>query len=720
VTTIRRELISEVLSVALFEKRHHCFVSFAGAVVFCLLLISRTVQAQSPSLVVGSVTGAPGASVDLQVSFTAGATAVSGLQFDLSLPAGVSYVSVTTGSAATAAGKNAQASAVSGGVRVLVFGLNQTPIALGPLAVIRLSITTGTAAGTWPVGITNIVASDPGGTAVLSNGTNGSVIVTGPPDATPPMIKFTQIILSNVSNTSITINWSTDKATTGLIEYGRSTVNELNNYEPVLLTNHVTRLAGLTPSTVYLYRITVTDSSTSQATSSILRFKTADSIGQPARPSLTASFISQVVENTDFRTNLGINNLSTSLANVSVTLVDIQGMVMATKTMQVEPKGLKQINTVARYLYDENFGNDIRGNLYLESDQPITAWASQIDNATNDPSLLASQQSGTTKILIPSAANTSTFRSSLVLMNAGANTASVAIKAYGVDGAVLGQTATALSLAPNGILSFDNVLQTLGISDNYGPIEITSLNNIPLVAASRVSSTSNVGGFFEGVKYSDASLVQIIPHVVDTPALRTNIGINNVSDNLATVVVKLINQEGVELGTTVVTVLPKGLTQINQVVRQLLNRDGLTDLEGYIRLESSQPIVGWASQIDNVTNDPGFSVSKGLGASKLLVQSTANVGSFKSSLVVVNPGNSTATVDIVARDIEGKVQGEMRSRIIPPGGFISFANVLQSLGTLDNFGPVEIISTNGQRLLATSRVYSISGTSGFFEAQAIE
>ena len=285
---------------------------------------------------------------------------------------------------------------------------------------------------------------------------------------------------------------------------------------------------------------------------------------------------------------------------------------------------------------------------------------------------------------------------------------------------MLGQTATALSIAPNGILAFDNVLQTLGISDNYGPIEITSLNNIPLVAASRVSSTSNVGGFFEGVKYSDASLVQIIPHVVDTPALRTNIGINNVSDNLATVVVKLINQEGVELGTTVVTVLPKGLTQINQVVRQLLNRDGLTDLEGYIRLESSQPILGWASQIDNVTNDPGFSVSKGLGASKLLVQSTANVGSFKSSLVVVNPGNTTATVDIVARDIEGKVQGEMRSRIIPPGGFISFANILQSLGTLDNFGPVEIISTNGQRLLATSRVYSISGTSGFFEAQAME
>ena len=228
------------------------------------------------------------------------------------------------------------------------------------------------------------------------------------------------------------------------------------------------------------------------------------------------------------------------------------------------------------------------------------------------------------------------------------------------------------------------------------------------------------GGFFEGISYSDASQVQFIPHVVDTAELRTNIGINNVSDTLASVTVRLMSPQGSELGALPVMVMPRGMTQLNQVVRQLLNREEVTNVEGYVRLESSQPILGWASQIDNTTDDPGFAVSKGGGASKLLVQSTANVGNFKSSLAVVNLGEAAAAVDIVAHNVQGTVQGELRGQVIPPRGFISVANILEELGTVNGFGPVEIVSTNGQPLLAASRVYSLSRTSGFFEAQALE
>ena len=305
-------------------------------------------------------------------------------------------------------------------------------------------------------------------------------------------------------------------------------------------------------------------------------------------------------------------------------------------------------------------------------------------------------------------------------MNVGLGAASVAIKAYGVDGAVLAQTSSNLSIPPNGVRSFSNVLESLGVVNNFGPIEITSSNNVPLIAASRVSSTNRAGGFFEGLRYSEASLVQVIPHVVDTPELRTNIGINNVTESAAAVMVRLFNKDGVELGAASVTVPAKGLSQINHVVRSLLNRSDLTNVEGYIRLDSDQPIFGWASQIDNVTNDPGFAVGKSQGASKLLVQSTANVGSFRSSLVVVNLGNAPAVVDLVSHDTEGRITGQTRGILIPTGGFFSTANILESLGVAANFGPVEIISTTGQPLLATSRVYSTSGTSGFFEGQPLE
>ncbi|HEU0005656.1 MAG TPA: hypothetical protein VFS12_06655, partial [Terriglobia bacterium] len=485
-------------------------------------------------------------------------------------------------------------------------------------------------------------------------------------------------------------------------------------------TTHVMQLNSLIPSTLYRYRLSAIDASNNRVTSGVLMFKTSDRLSQTARPSSEAIFIPSIVENGSFRTNLGINNLSRRQANVSLTLVDVEGMVLGGKTVQVEAEGLEQINNVARFVFEDSVGSDIQGNLYLESDQPISAWASQIENTTNDPSLLLSKRNGSTRLLIPSSANIGTFTSSLVLMNVGFTTAQIGLKAYGTLGELLGQSSAPLTIAPNGVMSFENVLQSLGVADNYGPIEITSLNNVPVIASSRVSSSTRAGGFFEGLRYSDASQTQTIAQVVDSSEIRTNLGINNITDLAATVTIRLFDNNGTQLASTNVSVAPRGLTQVNSVVRQLLNREDITNLEGYIRLESNQPIFGWASQIDNVTNDPGFAVSKWQGATRVLVQSTANVGNFKSSLVVVNMGSADAVVDLISRDVAGNIKGESRGMVIPARGFFSSANILETLGVTSNFGPVEIISTNSQPIMATSRVYSTSGTSGFFEGQPIE
>ena len=529
-----------------------------------------------------------------------------------------------------------------------------------------------------------------------------------------------EITLSNVGNTSVSINWTTSRATTGLIEYGPVTVSDYRVSDLNMAIEHLTQLNGLLPSTLYHYRLTARDINNRSVASNILVFKTSDELNQPAKPSSQAIFILSVVENSRFRTNLGINNTGSSAANVSMTLVDKQGMVLGNKTVQVDSQGLKQINSVARFLFQNSLGNEVQGSLYLESDQPTCAWVSQIENTTNDPSLLLSKHIGTTKLLIPSAANISSFSSSLVVMNVGTESAQVLLKAYDVNGAVLGQTATPLSVDPNGLLSFENVLETLGVQDSYGPVEITSVNNMPLIASSRVSSVTNMGGFFEGLKYSDASRTQIIPQIVDTTELRTNIGINNTADTQATVMVRLVNQDGVEMAAAPVLVPPKGLSQMNNAARQLLNRSGVSNFEGYVRLDSNQPIFGWASIIDNATNDPGFAVARGQGSTRLLVDSTANVGSFRSSLVVVNTGDGDAIVDIVSHDVTGRISGERRNLVIPAHASFSHSNILENVGVTNDFGPLEIISTNGQPIIATSRVYSTSRTSGFFQSDEIE
>ncbi len=563
-----------------------------------------------------------------------------------------------------------------------------------------------------------ITAKDPSGNEALSQILSFKTKsgVGDPPDPNA-LIKFTQITLTNVSSNSVSINWVTDKWTTGFIDYGPDANFGMNASDPNSLTNHVTPLYSLAPSTLYRYRITAMDTESHQVISGILMFKTADRVNQPARPSSQAIFIPSIVENKRFRTNLGINNETDTMANVSLTLVDKEGLVLGGTSLTVEPMGLKQINSVARILYPDSFGNDLEGDLYLESDQNIKAWASQINNATNDPSLSLSKQSGSTKLLIPSSANLGKFTSSLVIMNIGLSTAEVSMKAYGVSGQVLGQTSGSLSIPSNGILSFENVLESLGVKDNYGPIEITSTNSVPIIASSRVSNASGSGGFFEGLDYANASTLQYIPHVLDTNATRTNLGINNVTATTAAVTIRLFNQHGILLASRPVSVAPRGLTQINNIVRTILNKGDVTNQEGYLQLDSDQPVFGWVSQIDNSSDDPGFAVSKGSGSTHLLVQSTANVGSFKSSLIVVNIGDSDAAVDIVSHNSGGSIQGEARGIMISKGGFYSTTNILETLGINSGYGPIEILSTNGKPLLVTSRVYSNSGTSGFFEGQ---
>jgi hypothetical protein len=305
-------------------------------------------------------------------------------------------------------------------------------------------------------------------------------------------------------------------------------------------------------------------------------------------------------------------------------------------------------------------------------------------------------------------------------MNPGSTDAPVSIKAYATDGSVLGQNQSFMIVPANGNLTFDNILNALGAS-GYGPLEITSVNNLPLIATSRVAGLSGAGGFFEGLAVDQVATSQIIPYLVENATTRTNLGINNVSNAAATVTAHFINKNGSELGTYTATVPSKGLTQLNsdKIVGLLSSVVG-GDVECYVRLESTQPFFGWVSQIENVTSDPGFSVSKSLGASHLLIQSAVNTPTWQSSLVIVNTSSLDAFVDIISRSNTGEIQSQMLGVLVPGRGFYSNENVLSLLGITNSFGPLEINASSGQQLLATSRVRSTSQTSGFFEGQPIE
>jgi hypothetical protein len=430
-------------------------------------------------------------------------------------------------------------------------------------------------------------------------------------------------------------------------------------------------------------------------------------------------FMPSVVENAEMRTNLGINNLSATNANISLTLLSPQGAILKTKSIVVQPKSMTQINRIISNIIDISETNG-HGSLYLDSDQPFSIWASQINNANNDPSLLIGCSSGSIRLFIPSVTNRTPFTSSLVIMNPGENLAFVTIKSYSVEGGLLSQTNTPIPIPPHGGISSMNVLADLGIHDNYGPLEINSVNGVPLMAVSNVTSTSGTSGFFEGINLEKVSLHQVIPHVIDTVEMRTNLGINNFGKQAAKVDVQLISPTGELVSRLSRVIPPQGLTQINNILRELKNPQGSFSTEGSLRLESDQPFIAWVSEIDNKSNDPSLTISNSTGTSHLLIPSVTRVLPFKSSLAIVNTGTIDADVEIRFRNIMGIPLGTVGSITVAPQGYFTSGDILGTLNIANEYGPLEIFSKNGQPLIAVSRVYSISNTSGFMVAQPIE
>lgn len=260
-----------------------CLVAF----VFCFPNLS---YGAAPAVTVGNASGTAGAAVNIPVTFSPGTTAVATLQFDLSLPAALSYGSIATGAAATAAGKSAQASVIAGGIRVVVFGLNQTAIGSGTLATITFNIAPGTTAGNLAIGITGIVASDPNGAGVSSTGTGGSVAVTAPVDTTPPTVP-TNLVATVVTSSQINLSWNASTDNVAVTGY------KIFRNGAQVGTTSVTLYqdTGLTPSTTYTYTVSAFDAAGNNSIQSSAVTATTQAVVDTVPPTVPTNLVATAV-----------------------------------------------------------------------------------------------------------------------------------------------------------------------------------------------------------------------------------------------------------------------------------------------------------------------------------------------------------------------------------------------------------------------------------------
>ena len=347
---------------------------------------------------------------------------------------------------------------------------------------------------------------------------------------------------------------------------------------------------------------------------------------------MTAGAIAQLAVSTStstgYRTNLVVMNPGSASATATIKVRAGGGVLLSTGTIgPLGPNGFSQVALDNADIFPGVAGRTDT-NLWVEftSNQPVLAFASVINNASGDPfAVVATPDSGggaSGSWVLPSSAfrggvNGAEFHTDVRILNLGSSAVTVAATLYDqASGTTV--SASGFPVAGRSQASFDNVLQSLFgktlANGSYGPIRFDSTG--PITVSSSVNNVNacgtgaTSGQWLPGIPTPDTmtagAIAQLAVSMSSSAGYRTNLVVMNPGSASATATVKVRTGGGVLLSTG--TIGPLGPNGFSQVA--LDNADifpgvaGRTDTNLWVEFTSNQPVLAFASVINNASGDP--------------------------------------------------------------------------------------------------------------------
>ena len=131
------------------------------------------------------------------------------------------------------------------------------------------------------------VAQSTAASGATGYSTTFSFTTTGTPTSPPPAISA--VAATSIASSSVTITWTTDQASTSLVNYGPTTnYGASSSLNSTLQTSHSVTLSGLTQSTLYNFQVVSANATSNSATSADYTFTTAVGVGAPVISAVAA------------------------------------------------------------------------------------------------------------------------------------------------------------------------------------------------------------------------------------------------------------------------------------------------------------------------------------------------------------------------------------------------------------------------------------------------
>jgi hypothetical protein len=637
-------------------------------IIHCILalLISLCPIAfsQSAGLAAGSASGISGTTVTIPVALSPGSSSVSSVQFDLLFASPFVYSAASAGSAASTAGKEVLANAIPGGVRILIFGVNLNTISAGPVADVQLTISTGALPGASPVVLSGIIACDPDANPIAVSATSGSITTLGSIDTTPPVIS--QVASTDVTVSHATVTWTTNKAADSQVLYGKTTSYGSSTAVDEALTNsHAQNLSGLSPNTLYHFRVRSLDAEGNPAVSADYTVTTAAANGNfiltlPRFFAGTSTDGPQPGQGSDeILTGMALTNMGAEPASLSFTALDSAGNLVTgpgivnPKTSTLGPGEQTGVldagvfgdafvtSATDGWIKVETASPDVRG-FFLDFDARLSfmdganfGTGSMTDFAFNEI-----QPTGKTRINLVNANPadaTVTFR----LMTADGVPRSSQSRAISGNGALVAELYDDLfdGLEPDAT-DYVLVQSTQGVV----PFELMqkSAGDISFLAA----QDTTAGGT---TLYS--------PQYVSGGPWQTNLSIVNLDAQAGLVTLRLVGEDGVQIGESKALSIPAlGKLRISDPGFFTSPAPGSV-VAGYVEIVSDGVRLGGSTAFGDATGqtfDSALTLISGLQSSALFSH-IASTDQYFTGIAIVNPNAVDASAMIEIYTAEGQL-----------------------------------------------------------------
>jgi hypothetical protein len=455
------------------------------------------------------------------------------------------------------------------------------------------------------------------------------------------------IRLTNLSAQTMQYDLFFTPSGTNGTEEGQSTTIEVSPNETVALDDVVANMFGSTTGSA-IGMLEVRPVTTSQsspdffgsivnsavrqlqtaASSRTYNFTPAGTFGQfiPAIP--FAQFVGrgsvlslqQVAQSSRFRANFGFLEASGNPVDLIVRVYDTANTLLTSIPLSLQAMEHRQING---FLQQNGIRDLPDGRVEVEvagGDGKISAYVSEVDNATSDPLLISPVIKGETRAdryIVPGMASlrsgSAFWVTDLRVFNAGTTATPAHLTFYPMgnpDGAI----SRDVTLDPGEIEVLNNVLVNLfGLTtDAGGSIVITTPAETSLTATARTynqTAAGTYGQFIPGVTVAESigiedRALQIL-QVEQSSRFRTNIGLNETSGKPVVVEVSLITPDSFATPFVTIGLAANEFRQIGLVDFAL---DGAV-YNGRVTvkvIEGDGKVTAYGSAIDAITQDPTY------------------------------------------------------------------------------------------------------------------